>query len=203
MVQFANRRNEVELQESRELQTSLAALAWVPRLPSMPWMTILLHALQALSPEGQRTVVSELATSDAIGKCCYDSNGNHVIQKCIEQIKPSEQISCITQVYIDAQSGLTLDGAARACVVMSSHVISRILHLEQLIYTNKSIGKQGWCILPAYSLKQIAYTRQVRCILSFDKAFLLHMIMSKVHVAKQGTMTIETMQHFVRSAFMT
>ena len=55
---------------------------------------------QVLPLDGQQQVVSELATNEAIAKCCYDSNGNHVIQKCIERIKPSNHIAAITQVRI-------------------------------------------------------------------------------------------------------
>ena len=59
-----------------------------------------MHVCQVLPLDGQQQIVAELASSDAIGKWCYDSNGNHVIQKCIESIKPTDHIPRITQVNL-------------------------------------------------------------------------------------------------------
>ena len=69
---------------------------------------LMLSDVQVLPLEGQKQVVAELAGNEAIGKCCYDSNGNHVIQKCIECIRPSDHIPCITQVAPPQDNTLSL-----------------------------------------------------------------------------------------------
>ena len=51
------------------------------------------RALEAIDNEGQLRIIEEL--KDHILICCKDQNGNHVIQKSIEKIKPFSQIRYI------------------------------------------------------------------------------------------------------------
>ena len=60
------------------------------------------RALEAIETEGQLRIIEEL--KDHILVCCKDQNGNHVIQKSIEKIKPFSKIRFIltsldTQIY--------------------------------------------------------------------------------------------------------
>ncbi len=53
-------------------------------------------ALETLPYEMQREMINELR--DSMMKCVEDQNGNHVIQKCIEQL-PSEEVEFILQAF--------------------------------------------------------------------------------------------------------
>ena len=52
--------------------------------------------VQVLPVADQRSLTAEL--EGMVMRCVRDQNGNHVIQKCIECVKPSSEISFIVEV---------------------------------------------------------------------------------------------------------
>ena len=52
--------------------------------------------MQVLPVADQRSLTAEL--EGMVMRCVRDQNGNHVIQKCIECVKPSTEISFIVEV---------------------------------------------------------------------------------------------------------
>ena len=55
-------------------------------------------AVQVLPVADQRSLTAEL--EGMVMRCVRDQNGNHVIQKCIECVKPSTEISFIVEVRL-------------------------------------------------------------------------------------------------------
>ena len=57
---------------------------------------VIQKALEVLPLEQQRLVVREL--QGQVMRCVRDQNGNHVIQKSIERVKPTTEIQAIIEV---------------------------------------------------------------------------------------------------------
>jgi len=57
---------------------------------------VIQKALEVLPLEQQRLVVREL--QGQVMRCVRDQNGNHVIQKSIERVKPTTEIQAIVEV---------------------------------------------------------------------------------------------------------
>ena len=57
---------------------------------------VIQKALEVLALEQQRMVVREL--QGQVMRCVRDQNGNHVVQKSIERVKPSNEIQPIIEV---------------------------------------------------------------------------------------------------------
>ena len=57
---------------------------------------VIQKALEVLQLEQQRVIVREL--QGQVMRCVRDQNGNHVIQKSIERVKPSTEIQSILEV---------------------------------------------------------------------------------------------------------
>jgi len=57
---------------------------------------VIQKALEVLPVEQQRLVVREL--QGQVMRCVRDQNGNHVIQKSIERVKPTTEIQAIIEV---------------------------------------------------------------------------------------------------------
>ncbi len=56
--------------------------------------------VQVLPVADQRSLTAEL--EGMVMRCVRDQNGNHVIQKCIECVKPSTEISFIVEVRLSS-----------------------------------------------------------------------------------------------------
>ena len=57
---------------------------------------VIQKALEVLQLEQQRVIVREL--QGQVMRCVRDQNGNHVIQKSIERVKPTTEIQSIIEV---------------------------------------------------------------------------------------------------------
>ena len=58
---------------------------------------VIQKALEVLQLEQQRVIVREL--QGQVMRCVRDQNGNHVIQKIIERVKPTTEILSILEVW--------------------------------------------------------------------------------------------------------
>ena len=65
---------------------------------------VIQKALEVLQLEQQRVIVREL--QGQVMRCVRDQNGNHVIQKSIERVKPSTEIQSIIEVWANERPSL-------------------------------------------------------------------------------------------------
>ena len=66
--------------------------------------------VQVLPVADQRSLTAEL--EGMVMRCVRDQNGNHVIQKCIECVKPSTEISFIVEVRVSPLSSVQVGRVA-------------------------------------------------------------------------------------------
>ena len=59
---------------------------------------VIQKALEVLPLEQQRIIVKEL--QGQVMRCVRDQNGNHVIQKSIERVKPTTEIQSMVEVRV-------------------------------------------------------------------------------------------------------
>lgn len=59
---------------------------------------VIQKALEVLALEQQRVIAREV--QGHVMRCVKDQNGNHVIQKSIERIKPTDEIAAIIEVSL-------------------------------------------------------------------------------------------------------
>ena len=102
----------------QELLEALAGVIQSHVLPlslQMYGCRVIQKALEVLPLEQQRIIVKEL--QGQVMRCVRDQNGNHVIQKSIERVKPTTEI----QSMVEASLAACIADAKFVCIALHNH----------------------------------------------------------------------------------
>lgn len=100
MTTLALQTEQLVIACAQEVLELLAGLLWGHVLAlslHMYGCRVIQKALEVLHLEQQRVIVREL--QGQVMRCVRDQNGNHVIQKIIERVKPTTEIVSILEVW--------------------------------------------------------------------------------------------------------